>query len=56
MGVGLNQGLTRSQVCEVLLHTAAYAGFPAAVEGFRIAKEVFDEYDTAAQAEGEAGA
>lgn len=50
VGVGLNQGLTREQVCEVLLHTAIYAGFPSAVEGFRIAKEVFDEYDRAAEA------
>jgi 4-carboxymuconolactone decarboxylase len=48
LAVGLNQGLTRAQVCEVILHTAVYAGFPAAIEGFRIATEVFAAYDEAA--------
>lgn len=48
LAVGLNQGLTRAQVCEVILHTAVYAGFPTAIEGFRIATEVFAEYDEAA--------
>ena len=48
IGVGLNAGLTRVEVCEAILHTAVYAGFPAAVEGFRIAAEVFADYDEAA--------
>ncbi len=47
ISIGLNQGVTRSQVCEVILHTAAYAGFPAAIEGLRVAEEVFGEYDAA---------
>jgi 4-carboxymuconolactone decarboxylase len=50
IGVGLNQGLSRTEVCEVILHTAVYAGFPCAVEAFRIATEVFAEYDAAAAA------
>lgn len=49
VGIGLNQGLTRSQVCEAILHTSVYAGFPAAIEGFRIASEVFAEYDAATE-------
>jgi 4-carboxymuconolactone decarboxylase len=46
LGVGLNQGLTRSELCEAILHTSVYAGFPAAIEGFRVAAEVFDRYDS----------
>jgi 4-carboxymuconolactone decarboxylase len=38
---GLDNGLTRAEICEVLMHTAVYAGFPASVTGFRIASEVF---------------
>ena len=33
--VGLNHGLTRVEIEEVLLHTAAYAGFPAAMASSR---------------------
>ncbi|MEI2416940.1 carboxymuconolactone decarboxylase family protein [Orrella sp. JC864] len=39
----LNNGWTRKQVQEILLHAACYCGMPAAVDGFRIAKEVLDE-------------
>jgi 4-carboxymuconolactone decarboxylase len=39
----LNNGLTREQIREVLLHVAAYAGVPAAVDAFRAAQEVFRE-------------
>ena len=39
----LNNGATREELVEVLLHAAVYCGFPAAVEGFRIAQEVFNE-------------
>jgi 4-carboxymuconolactone decarboxylase len=48
VGVGMNLGLSRAEICEIIWHTAIYAGFPAAVEGFRIAGEVFAEYDAAA--------
>ncbi|MBI4300298.1 MAG: carboxymuconolactone decarboxylase family protein [Chloroflexi bacterium] len=44
---GLNVGLTRTEVCEIILHMCVYAGFPAAIEGFRIANEVFEELDRA---------
>lgn len=39
----LNNGWTREEVQEILLHAACYCGMPAAVDGFRIAKEVIDE-------------
>jgi 4-carboxymuconolactone decarboxylase len=52
VGVGMNLGLSRAQICEIIWHTAIYAGFPAAVEGFRIAGEAFAEYDAADDGDG----
>ena len=37
---GLRNGLTPEQIAEVILHTAAYAGIPAAHSAMRVAKEV----------------
>jgi 4-carboxymuconolactone decarboxylase len=45
---GLNLGLTREEVCEVILHISVYAGFPSAIQGFGVANEVFDALDEAA--------
>jgi 4-carboxymuconolactone decarboxylase len=39
----LRNGLTREEIGEVLLHTAVYAGVPAANSAFAIAQSVFDE-------------
>lgn len=39
----LNNGLTKEQIREVMLQTAIYCGVPAAVEAFRVAREVFKE-------------
>jgi len=39
----LNVGLTREQIIEIMIHTAVYAGFPAALNGISAAKEVFEE-------------
>ena len=36
-------GVTKDEFREMLLHASLYAGIPAAVEGFRIAGEVFSE-------------
>jgi 4-carboxymuconolactone decarboxylase len=36
-------GVTKDEFRELLLHASLYAGIPAAVEGFRIAGEVFAE-------------
>jgi 4-carboxymuconolactone decarboxylase len=37
---GLRNGLTSEQIAEVILHTAVYAGIPAAHSAMRVAKEV----------------
>jgi 4-carboxymuconolactone decarboxylase len=39
----LNNGLTTDEILEVLLQTAVYCGAPAALDSFRVAKEVFRE-------------
>ena len=41
----LNNGCTPEEVQEVLLQTAIYCGVPAALESFKIAREVLDEGD-----------
>jgi 4-carboxymuconolactone decarboxylase len=43
----LTNGLTREQICEIFLQVAVYAGVPAAVDSFRIARETFAEIDAA---------
>ena len=40
---GLNVGLTREEITEILMQMAVYAGLPAALNGLFIAKEVFAE-------------
>ncbi len=42
---GLNLGLTRKEICEIILHISVYAGFPAAIQGFAVVNEVFDALD-----------
>ena len=44
----LNNGVTREEIREILLQVAIYAGMPAAVDSFRIAREFFAEIDKAA--------
>ncbi|MET4159551.1 4-carboxymuconolactone decarboxylase [Agromyces sp. PvR057] len=44
----LTNGLTRDEISEVLLHTALYAGLPAANSALAIARTVFAEADAAA--------
>ena len=39
----LNNGVTKEEIKEVFLQVAIYCGVPAAVDSFRLAKEVFDE-------------
>jgi len=43
----LTNGLTRAQIGEIFLQVAIYAGVPAAVDSFRIARETFAEIDAA---------
>ena len=40
---GLNVGLRRSEITEVLIQMAVYAGFPAALNGLAAARAVFAE-------------
>ncbi|MCY1254152.1 4-carboxymuconolactone decarboxylase [compost metagenome] len=39
----INNGLTKDEVKEVFLQVAIYCGVPAAIDSFRIAREVFKE-------------
>ena len=41
----LNNGVSREEIVEVLLQTMIYCGVPAAIDSFRIAKEIFAEAD-----------
>ena len=41
----LNVGCKRQEVIEVIIQMAVYAGFPRAINGINIAKEVFEELD-----------
>jgi 4-carboxymuconolactone decarboxylase len=38
----LRNGVTRDEIREVFLQVAVYAGVPAAIDSFRIAREVFE--------------
>ncbi len=38
---GLNVGLSREEITEIIMQMAVYAGFPAALNGLVAAKEVF---------------
>jgi len=40
-----NNGVTKDEIKEVLLQVAAYAGVPAGVDGFRLAREAFAEME-----------
>ena len=41
----LNVGCSRSEVIEILIQMAVYAGFPAALNGIAAAREVFGQRD-----------
>ncbi|MDH2343980.1 carboxymuconolactone decarboxylase family protein [Bradyrhizobium sp. SSUT18] len=41
----LTNGVTRDEIREILMQVAIYGGVPAAVDSFRIAREVFAEID-----------
>lgn len=42
----LTNGVTREEIKEVLLHTAVYAGVPAANNAFAVAKKTLDSIDS----------
>jgi 4-carboxymuconolactone decarboxylase len=41
----INNGLSKEDIREVFLQAAIYCGVPAAIDSFRIAREVFEEMD-----------
>src|SRR4051812_37303701 len=50
----LNNGWTREELQEIFLHAGCYCGWPAAVDAYRVATEVFAELEKDGQAPGEA--
>ncbi|MEQ8480792.1 MAG: carboxymuconolactone decarboxylase family protein [Hoeflea sp.] len=40
---GLNVGLCRQEIVEIIMQMAVYAGFPAALNGLSVARETFAE-------------
>ncbi len=50
----LNVGCTRGEVIEIIMQMAVYAGFPAALNGLAVAKEVFADREERRRATPEA--
>ncbi|MDF7791763.1 4-carboxymuconolactone decarboxylase [Pantoea ananatis] len=42
-----NNGVSRDEIKELLMHTALYCGLPASNAAFHLAQSVFDEQDSA---------
>ena len=40
---GLNVGLSREEIVEIIMQMSVYAGFPAALNGLTVAREAFGE-------------
>jgi len=47
MKSAFNNGVTKEEIKEVLLQVACYAGMPAGLDSFRLAREVFAEMEAA---------
>ncbi|KVE26395.1 carboxymuconolactone decarboxylase [Burkholderia singularis] len=45
IGAALNVGVTRSEIIEVFMQMAVYAGFPAALNALFAARDVFEQRD-----------
>ena len=43
IGRALDNGVTKTEISEVILHTTFYAWWPVGANAARVAKEVFDE-------------
>jgi len=41
----LNNGVSPEEIREIVMHAAAYCGYPAALSAMRVAKEVVDNYE-----------
>ena len=44
IGGALHNGVTKNEIREILIHTSMYCGFPAALGGFRVAREYFAKH------------
>jgi 4-carboxymuconolactone decarboxylase len=40
----LNNGVSAEEIREIIMHAAAYCGYPAALSAMRVAREVVDTY------------
>lgn len=49
----LRNGCTVEEIREVLLHSSAYCGFPAALDAFRAAKEVVENWEKSGAGRGD---
>ena len=45
ISMALNVGCTREEIVEIITQMAVYAGFPAALNGMAVAKDVFADRD-----------
>lgn len=45
INAALNCAVTRNEVIEIIIQQVIYAGFPTAINGLKVAKEVFDDRD-----------
>ncbi len=43
--VGLNHGLTRTEIKEIMMQMTIYGGIPRAVEGYQAMKRAYDKID-----------
>jgi len=44
LGGAIRNGVTKKEIGEILLHSAIYCGYPAALGGFRTAREYFAKH------------
>ncbi len=44
----INNGASREELQELIIQAGLYCGFPVALEGTRLAKEVLDQIDQSA--------
>jgi 4-carboxymuconolactone decarboxylase len=42
----LRTGVSKEEIAEIFLHAGVYCGAPAALDGFKIAREVFEEVES----------
>ncbi|MFN0317519.1 MAG: carboxymuconolactone decarboxylase family protein [Burkholderiales bacterium] len=49
LGGALRNGVTKTEIREILLQVAIYCGVPAGVDAFRVARETFAELDATAK-------